>query len=363
MTLWKKGKKENSKKTLVHSYRQVIFALQLYETECKKASNLEEGNEFYREMMKIERNEWKEIKNFYDKNFEKKMEEFTDKVNAYKQFTFDENVKKIKTIQYIEKKHFSEKKNFAEIIFKQLSIETCFEKIDENTELVYLNRHSLHSPNRSDIVKECRGLVIEKKNQNFNVVCLPLINFSNFDEDLFSEEKFVPELDWESVKIYPKKNFVTINLFFYHNDWLISSHVGHNFLSQSLCENNNFDFPFFHQFVGPLFKKIWNEKQMKFPEKNEQKKFVYIFSFHPFLKIIRLVAIRNMSTLNEEDHVQHAEQHGWEYSNDLRSQLDLLDSNKSSILEKLKLLVNQSDVLIDEGFVLCDKNFTRIKVK
>ena len=107
---------------------------------------------------------------------------------------------------------------------------------------------------------------------------------------------------------------------------------------------------------------MFKEFGYKLPDKDEHKRYVFIFEF--FTKQNRIIVqsekeelllhgVRNMRNLKEEDPFPIAEMYNWNTPKTFHF------SNMQQVIDEAAKL----DPLKQEGFVLCDPHFNRVKVK
>lgn len=207
--------------------------------------------------------------------------------------------------------------------------------------LVQLCYHQLETP-KNEITNECRGLILDAKD-NFKVISYPFYRFSDYSDRSDST------LDMKSLKFYEKLDGSIISLYFYGGEWNISTKTmpdadGRIHINDTIFRDYFFD----------VFKKLG----YKFPEVNTN---TYVFEFMfkgqgITLKngeTISLLMARDNNTLLELNHIEIAELNDW----------DKVVPMEETDLEKIKNIVRYLDPTISEGFVVCDKNFTRYKIK
>lgn len=88
-----------------------------------------------------------------------------------------------------------------------------------------LHLDPVSSPHRFEFTCLAAGTVVDTS-QNYRPVCLPFRAFPHFDDDLYSEEKFVPQIHLPSAAVYRKRHSLSAFLFSHKGKWLIASHAG-----------------------------------------------------------------------------------------------------------------------------------------
>lgn len=244
----------------------------------------------------------------------------------------------------------------------------CKWKDDSNNplypELYMLSYNGIESDFSDEYVRICRGCIVSVEDpSNPKFVCLPFLKFGNYGQS------FCPDVDWESACVEQKVDGILIKLFFYDGKWRWVTNNGWN-TQLSISE--------IRQLVSKYEEKATNtcktvqdliDYAVKAVELNfdELKKdYVYMFELlSPKLRILvdnpetKLVYLgcRNMNTLKEctlhEALVLVPELHKFNTVkyfalHTLKDTLDLCNSYKGDE---------------DEGVVICDKNFNRMKIK
>jgi len=79
-----------------------------------------------------------------------------------------------------------------------------------HTNLICLKYDMLKSPFSSEIVKECRGLILDR-NDNYKVVCYPFKKFFNYGEKYNASK----DINWKEAKVYEKVDGSLCTLYYY----------------------------------------------------------------------------------------------------------------------------------------------------
>lgn len=95
---------------------------------------------------------------------------------------------------------------------------------NEFGELICLNYSQVDSPKTESIVRQCRGIIIDKN--TYEIVHYPFFRFFNFDEVLTEHEKF----NWNNVVATTKIDGSLFGVFYHNNTWHITtrSQIGGN---------------------------------------------------------------------------------------------------------------------------------------
>lgn len=212
-------------------------------------------------------------------------------------------------------------------------------------ELFLFKYNQIDSPMDNSIVQECRGIIL---NKNWDIVSFPYTKFFN------AEEPKAAIINWDSAKVYEKLDGSLVTLYFYDNKWQMSTSGTPDGSGevQGFCTHYlNF---------ADLFWQTWKELGYSLPSL-DHKDFCFMFELMtPFNRVvvqhqkprIALHGVRNIKTLKEHNPSDFAS-YGWE----IVKQYPLKTLN--DVFETCKTL----DPIKNEGFVVVDENFARVKVK
>ena len=208
--------------------------------------------------------------------------------------------------------------------------------------LICLKYSQVESPMGEKIVQQCRGIILDEKN-NYEVVSYPFDKFFNYGEIN------APTLDWNTAKVFDKLDGSLMTLYFYQDEWRVQS----SGMADAIGEVNGFDFSF-----AELFWQVWQELNYELP-KNTDLCFMYELCTKFNRIVVRqhannliLHGIRNIKTLKEV-HLDDYQEHNW----------NVVDTYELNNLEDIVANCNQLDPMESEGYIVCDRNFNRIKVK
>jgi DNA-directed RNA polymerase subunit N (RpoN/RPB10) len=206
-------------------------------------------------------------------------------------------------------------------------------------------KYGIFSPMTEQFVRECRGIILDEKN-NWNIVNRTFDKFFNLHEG------HAAQLDWETVRAFEKLDGSLCQLFFHDNEWHFASSgspdaggeahgAGFTFneLMRQTFELNGYKYPpdeyITYSFAFELITK-WNKIVVQY---GDQQRLV-------------LTGVRDNST-GKEYPIESFSHLGYE----LVKTFDL--RTKEQVLE----YVEKMNGIEGEGFVLCDANFNRVKVK
>lgn len=199
---------------------------------------------------------------------------------------------------------------------------------------------------RHPIVRECRGIVLER--DSWNVIAYPFNRFFNLGEDPQTESEF----NWQSFTCQEKLDGSIIILYYYAGQWRVNTSGS---FAQGVCYD-----------AGQTWEELfWATSGID--KYKLETNYTYIFElWTKYNKIVRsyekptvtLLGIREMENFYEAD------------NRCLKVEAQKLAVNRpiyydmKSIYEITNFLLQTSSTdPTFEGFVLCDSNFNRIKVK
>ncbi len=238
----------------------------------------------------------------------------------------------LKTVQYIQE-HGLEK-----LISKYSLVANRSLKYPNLIQLCY---HQLDTP-KNEITNECRGLILDTAD-NYKVVSYPFYRFSDYDD---RSDKV---LDMSSLKFYEKLDGSIISLYFYNGEWNISTKTMPDATGIIYHKDKTYRDYFFETFdkLGYILPSDTNK--------------VYIFEFmfegqgivSKKKEHISLLMVRDLISYQEVNHIEIAELNGW----------DKVTPADENSLENILRIVRGLDPIECEGYVVCDKNYNRFKIK
>lgn len=216
---------------------------------------------------------------------------------------------------------------------------------------LYLFKYDgIHSPMDNIICQQARGIILDA-HDNWKVISLGFTKFFNHDEGKAAK------LDWNTTKIYTKQDGSLICLYRYNNEWLVAT-TGHPDAGGNV---GDFGFTF-----AELFWKVFQEKQYKLPEDipivQGVIRYTYMFELEtPYNRIVvdhqennlTFLGSRNLDSLQEVEPKTTADYYGW----------NCVKEWEFNSPEELKAYLPTIDPLKQEGFVLRDGLFQRVKMK
>ena len=215
--------------------------------------------------------------------------------------------------------------------------------------LVLLKYNQIESPMGEPIVQECRGLILDE-NDSWKVISRPFDKFFNI------EEGHAAKIDWSTARVYEKLDGSLMTLYWYRNAWEVSSSGSPD---ASGPVNNDSSMTF-----ADLFWKVWEEKGYRLPTQPDPEDEYYSYMFElmtPYNRVVvphienRLVLLGVRELINFEEFPPQlpAESVNWEYV----KTFDITDF--ASVTREADKL----NPMQQEGFVVVDANFNRVKVK
>lgn len=208
--------------------------------------------------------------------------------------------------------------------------------------LVMFKYTQIGSDFKLPIVQEARGVILDSAN-NWEVVSFPYKKFFNYGESCASK------INWPSAKVYQKLDGSLMVLYYYDGKWQVSS-SGVPDASGAIGSNT----------FKELFWTTWNTyEQYKLPD-DITKSFMFELMTPENQIIVKqqqysleLHGVRCLKTLKEYDPEPIAKCYQWKCV-------------RSLTFEKLDDVLSASkklDPYCEEGYVVCDKFFNRIKIK
>ena len=210
---------------------------------------------------------------------------------------------------------------------------------------VLLKYDQIHSDFSLPLVRECRGLILDERD-NYRPVCVPFFKFGNFGES------YVPEIDWSTARVQEKVDGSIIKLWHCRGNWQVSSN------SEIDARNAHINSALLigakQTSLYTLFMEAWHKTGILI--ENLDKNCTYMFELtSPHNRVvvkyadvtIRHIGTRHNDTLLECDlDIGVARPKTFSFSG--------LDD----CIESAKQLGDN-----DEGYVVVDKYYNRIKIK
>lgn len=213
--------------------------------------------------------------------------------------------------------------------------------IKRKDNFIIFNYNQIESDFYNPIVKECRGIILE--DVTFKPVCVPFYKFGNYGEG------YADTIDWNTARVQEKVDGSLIKVWYYNGEWKISTN-GMIDARDAELDCNISEYKTFYD----LFMKAVENVGLDF---NKLKpRYTYMFELiSPFNRVVvpyteislRHIGTRNIDTLEEFD-INIGVPKPKEY-------------NFKSLDECIKMAQELS--FSEEGYVVVDANWHRIKVK
>ena len=218
-------------------------------------------------------------------------------------------------------------------------------QVKDSGDFTLLKYNQVDSDFSNEIVRECRGLII---NKNLDAVCIPFFKFGNYGES------YVPDIDWSSARVQEKIDGSLIKVWNYKGEWKVSTNGTVNAYT---CEIGQIDALMItcpYKTFGELFDKAKENAGLDFAHLNPN--YTYMFELvSPYNKVvipyedveIYHIGTRDNTTLEELD-------------------VDIgIKKPKQFPLTTLEECIETASKLTydHEGYVVVDKHWNRVKIK
>ena len=237
-----------------------------------------------------------------------------------------------------------EHKNWEELLSQAPYYIKVYRDVMFDHNLVMLKYNQLDSDFNEEIVRECRGLILDE--DSLEPVSVPFFKFGNYGES------YCPEIDWESAVILEKRDGSLVKVVKLGKDYLISTNGCIDAFKAMMPD----DVLCPYKSYGELFMKAMGDRLSLLSEG-----YTYMFELtSPYNKVvvpyddieITLIGIRDNKSLQEE----------------LICDSKLKDSfllPKRYGFRTLEECIESAHSLpySEEGYVVLDKHFNRVKIK
>lgn len=224
--------------------------------------------------------------------------------------------------------------------------------------LVLLKYNQFDSDFSLPIVRECRGIIIDIED-NFNPVCHPFNKFFNYGE------KYADSIDWKSARVQEKVDGSIIKFWKWNrkNRWVISTNgainaFDANISSFSDLENTN-GISFGELFLNALYAHFPNENTME--DMGFNPNYTYMFELvSPLTQVVVKYPNTDIYHIGTRDKITGEE---LDIDIGIKKPKAYPLHSLSAVIEAAEHLNANGNVVEEEGFVVVDKNWNRIKVK
>jgi len=205
--------------------------------------------------------------------------------------------------------------------------------------LVLLKYNQIESPFSEPLVCEARGIILDEAD-DWRIVCLRFSKFFNYGEG------YAAPTDWNTARVQEKVDGSLMTMYHYDNKW----HVATSGMPDASGEVNGFPFTF-----ADLFWKTFNEMGLTLPKHTD-----ICPSFELTSQFNRVVVPHRIAGLTLIGMFDRA--FGVEFI-DHETTYPVVKSYKLSSFEDILGSFASIDPLSQEGFVVVDANFNRVKIK
>lgn len=224
----------------------------------------------------------------------------------------------------------------------------------------YPNLHSLkydmiNSPMGERIVQECRGIIVDDEN-DFHIVARPFDKFFNYGESLSVN------IDWNTAKVYEKLDGSLMILYHYDGAWQVAS-------SGTPDAGGNVHNSLLFSSFSELFWHTYNVNKLSLPADSLQD-WTFMFELmtphnrvvvpHEDFKLA-LLGVRHRIT-GDELHLSDLKAAKGTLADFVNSVPHVKEFSISTHEEMMATIPNL-DPMDQEGYVVCDAAFNRIKIK
>lgn len=239
---------------------------------------------------------------------------------------------------------------------------------EKYSELYMLSYDQIKSTLRNPVVRACRGTVIVvKDNKDPHIACGPFFKFFNYGED-------ADTIDWQTASVQEKVDGSLIKCFYFkdkwfwvtNNSWNIEMKLPTDIVSSYNEPETDGAKTFSDLIFYAILKNLRTATALELKEFNAlPKNYTYMFELvSPKNRIVCDQPETNLIFLGVRDNITHKE-------------ISILDTYKFKglcLFKRVRVfgLKNMDEVLdvcksykdnLHEGFVICDSNFNRIKIK
>lgn len=219
-------------------------------------------------------------------------------------------------------------------------------------ELFLFKYDQIESPMGSPLVQECRGLILNSQ-KDWEIVAYPFNKFFNYGEG------HAAEIDWSTARVQEKVDGSLMILYWYNDQWNVASSGN----PDAAGEVNGFGFTF-----NELFWKTWLNQGFTIDGDRLNPHMTYMFELTtPYNKVVvphkecklTLLGVRviNQGDADWGDTLKEHPVRNWEDFFPVVKEFPL-----TSMDDVLKSF-DHIDGMHQEGYVVVDANFNRVKVK
>lgn len=214
----------------------------------------------------------------------------------------------------------------------------------EYENLVLLKYNQIDSPMGEELVQVCRGIILDESN-DWRVVSYPYGKFFNHGEGHASA------VDWNTARVYEKLDGSLTTLFHYAGEWHVATSGSPGASGPVNLTQKTFKQLFWETFEknGYSLDKVNTDLCYMFELMTPENRVVVP---HKEYKLV-LHGARNRVTYEEYRPDWHAAWNGWE----------CVETYDVADLDGVLTMADSLKGLESEGFVVCDSDFNRVKIK
>ena len=217
--------------------------------------------------------------------------------------------------------------------------------IKDDGDFTLLKYSQIDSDFNNEIVRECRGLIIDK---NLNPVCVPFYKFGNYGES------YADKIDWNTAQVEEKIDGSLIKVWCYNGEWIVSTNgtifaktasIGFDKEIATDKAYNNFD---------ELFEAAAAKSALDLTSLNPQ--YTYMFELvSPYSRIVVPYEYIDLYHIGTRDIITLRE---------LEADIGI-KKPKTYRCDNIDDLIEMASELkyCEEGYIVKDANYKRIKVK
>jgi len=243
------------------------------------------------------------------------------------------------------------KENGLEKLLSEFKIKATYS--EKHPQLVCLKYNQVESPLKEKVAQQCRGIILDTAD-DWKIVSRSYDKFFNYGEG-DGTTCYHDRLDWNSARVYEKLDGSLLTLYPYKGEWLVQSSSNPD--ASGMVNGSGISF-------AELFWEVWREKGYKLPKQGPVD---YCYMFELITKRNKIVVpyaenrlilhgVRCLTSGHElfvDDEIVDSFMLGYE-----RVERLWMYGWDSVLISSKNLPVNEG-----EGYVVCDRQFNRIKVK
>lgn len=210
--------------------------------------------------------------------------------------------------------------------------------------LVQLKYDQINSPMGEPLVQQCRGLILDEAN-DWHIVARPFDKFFNYGEG------HAKPIDWSTARVQEKLDGSLMILYHYDGQW----HVASSGMPDARGEVNGCSFTF-----SDLFWRVWREKGYDLPRDPHVHTTFMFELMTPYNRVVVRHAANDLKLIGVRENAD-----GIEYPAATQTAYNWRAVNEFGLssLDDVMSTFAIMDPLAQEGYVVVDGLFNRVKVK